>query len=270
MYFSAQPHGHNHTSFGQDYYNNSYPQQHYSQQHYPQQRSDWPRNDSNVLAIEDLPRGVTSASRDEPPFYRPTTATTSHSAYTMGSYYRGMYSKQSQNDMLGFHGKYTTRDEMSAIELNNASTVYSPPLPPPTASTTQYSAPSLSRDKSFKDRYKPRKAGGDSGTGECCGPCCDGCMGFLCCSCCSCCTVCGCIGPFLAWALLILVLAGAALALYFNWSKITDAIDHTSESSASSAASQTQTTAAHAARDLFHLVSTTVGPLVEDYILPTQ
>ncbi|KAJ1668429.1 hypothetical protein EV178_000460 [Coemansia sp. RSA 1646] len=159
--------------------------------------------------------------------------------YPMGvGYGGGMYSKPSQQDLLSDHRKYDTKNEMAAIELSKGSAVYNPPEPP-SASTTQYSANSqLSRDKSVKDRYKQRKAGGDSGMGECS------------------------------------VLVGTALGIYFNWDKIRDAISHTGNSTAPSdtqsaaIAAPTATAAPPAARDLLHLAGSLVSPLVENDVLP--
>ncbi|KAJ2710797.1 hypothetical protein H4R19_003571 [Coemansia spiralis] len=127
--------------------------------------------------------------------------------------------------------------------LRSPPSAYSPPAQP----AVQHSAAAgrMLRDKSIRDRYNKRGAGGDSGMGECCECCCGGCMR------CACCSVCCCMGPILTTALVILVLVGAALALYFNWSRITG--------SPQKPASNAPTHATNAARALSRHVATSIG-----------
>ncbi|KAJ2778877.1 hypothetical protein H4R18_004337 [Coemansia javaensis] len=106
--------------------------------------------------------------------------------------------------------------------LEKQGAVRSPPsaYAPPAAPAAQHSARApVMRDKSIRDRYTRRNAGGDSGMGECCGGCCGGCLHCACCSACS--AACCCLGPIFTTILVILALVGIALALYFNWDKIT-------------------------------------------------
>lgn len=119
-----------------------------------------------------------------------------------------LHTKQSHQGLLS-----------SSTEKSNATTVidnynYQPPK------TTQHTSTNLSRDKSYKDRYRESRAGGDSGMSECCGCCCGGCIR------CACLPACCCLSPIIIWLLTIIVLAGIAVALYFNWDKITHAINH--------------------------------------------
>ncbi|KAJ1646313.1 hypothetical protein J3B02_006206 [Coemansia erecta] len=146
---------------------------------------------------------------------RPTTASTVGSAYAMGvSHPAESHSKHGHQQLLPKLSIPSDNEKMSYSESSTASAGYSPPSQPFPAST-QYSATSqLSRNKTVKDRYTSRKAGGDSCMGECCESCCGR---FMRCTCC-------CIGPIISWALVLLVLVGIALALYFNWDKITNKI----------------------------------------------
>ncbi|KAJ1859255.1 hypothetical protein GGH12_004909 [Coemansia sp. RSA 1822] len=174
---------------------------------------------SNIVVTNNLPKGM---DMDDPRIYesRPVTASTVGSARALTTPYAGdLHSKQSRQHLLPSHGGVSARDEKRSPELARPPSAYSPPSQP-TASSTQYSnATQLSRDKTIKDRYKSRNAGGDSCMGECCESCCGSCMR------CACCSVCCCMGPIITTIIIVLVLVGIALALYFNWDKITNAIN---------------------------------------------
>ncbi|KAJ2515180.1 hypothetical protein H4217_005334 [Coemansia sp. RSA 1939] len=281
--YSAQPHGRNHPGFAQEQYDNypphqnSYQNSYQNTQHNGYQTSNGmrPRNDSSVVVLDNLPEGVTSAARDESSIYQTQTSHTSNSTQPMGVTFGGIHSKPSRQELLADYGTHNSKDEASVFDPHRPSSAYNPPMQPQ-ASAAQYSTASqLSRDKSVKDRYKQRKVGGDSGMGECCEPCCGGCMRCFCCSCCTCCSACGCIGPLLAWGLLIGVIVGIGLGLYFNWDKITNAVKNigdnanpTETAAAAAAAAATPAAAAPAARDLFNLANTSAGSFTETHILP--
>ncbi|KAJ2348182.1 hypothetical protein GGF43_004609 [Coemansia sp. RSA 2618] len=188
------------------------------------------RPDSRLVVLTNLPKGV---ELEDPRSYesRPVTASTMGSARALTTPYSGdPNSKQSRQHLLPAHGGISARDEKHSAGLASPPSAYTPP-PHPTASSTQNSnATQLTRDKTIKDRYKGRKAGGDSCMGECCESCCGGCMR------CTCCSVCCCMGPIITTILVILVLVGIALALYFNWDKITKAVSGNKDDPAPAAA----------------------------------
>ncbi|KAJ2704092.1 hypothetical protein FB645_003567 [Coemansia sp. IMI 203386] len=184
---------------------------------------------------------------------RPTTASTVGSSYAMGiSHPAESHSKQGHQQLLPKLSIPSDNEKMSYSESSTASAGYSPPSQP-LAVSTQYSATSqLSRNKTVKDRYASRKAGGDSCMGECCESCCGRLMRCACC----------CISPIITWALILLVLVGIALALYFNWDKITNKINNldntaavTPAAAAAGDATNPATAVSPAATDLLNTVS---------------
>ncbi|KAJ2850456.1 hypothetical protein IWW36_001894 [Coemansia brasiliensis] len=199
---------------------------------------------SKLVVLTDLPKGV---ELEDPRTYesRPVTASTIGSAQPLNASYSGdLYSKHSRQHLVTSHGNLSARDEKRYPDLVSPPSAYTPP-DPPTASSTQYSnMTQVSRNKSVKDRYKARSAGGDSCMGECCEGCCGACMRGACCS------VCCCMGPIITTIIVVLVMVGIALALYFNWDRIIDAVQGTSngDSSADSTAAAAATPAA--AREL--------------------
>ncbi|KAI9501856.1 hypothetical protein BX070DRAFT_236136 [Coemansia spiralis] len=229
--------------------------------------------DPSQVILENLPKGVTSATLENPSHQRPTTANTVDSALAMGvSFPNELRPKPSRQQLLPNKELAYSNDDLAAIELNSQSTAYSPPAQP-SASTTQYSTSSqLSRNKTIKDRYGGRNAGGESGMGECCETCCGGCMR---CSCCACCSMCCCLGPIISWILVLLVLVGIALALYFNWGKITNAIKHdqnktdTTQPAATPAPTIISSTVPAAARDLLQ-IATAIASSVISATSPTS
>ncbi|KAJ2448405.1 hypothetical protein EV183_005454 [Coemansia sp. RSA 2336] len=173
---------------------------------------------SKLVVMTDLPKSV---ELEDPRAYesRPVTASTIGSAQPLNSSYSGdLYSKHSRQHLVTSHGNMSARDEKRYPDLVSPPSAYTPPEPP-TASSTQYSnMTQVSRNKSVNDRYKARKAGGDSCMGECCEGCCGACMR------CACCSACCCMGPIITTTIVILVMVGIALALYFNWDRIIDAV----------------------------------------------
>ncbi|KAJ2587847.1 hypothetical protein H4R99_008009 [Coemansia sp. RSA 1722] len=180
---------------------------------------------------------------------RPTTASTVGSSYAMGiSHPAESHSKQGHKQLLPKLSIPSDNEKMSYSESSTASAGYSPPSQP-LAVSAQYSATSqLSRNKTVKDRYASRKAGGDSCMGECCESCCGRLMRCACC----------CISPIITWALILLVLVGIALALYFNWDKITNKINNLDNTAAA-------TPAAAAAGDVTN-PATAVSPAATDLL----
>ncbi|KAJ2672249.1 hypothetical protein IWW42_002975 [Coemansia sp. RSA 1085] len=201
---------------------------------------------SKLVVMTDLPRDV---EPDDPYTYesRPVTASTIGSAQPLSSSYSGdLYSKHSRQHLVASHGNMSARDEKRYPDLVSPPSAYAPPEPP-TASSTQYSnMTQVSRNKSVNDRYKARKAGGDSCMGECCEGCCGACMR------CACCSVCCCMGPIITTIIIVLVMVGIALALYFNWDRIIDAVKGTSNSdpAADTPAAAAPVATPAAARDL--------------------
>ncbi|KAJ2084381.1 hypothetical protein H4R24_000011 [Coemansia sp. RSA 988] len=193
---------------------NPYGAEHYNQNSEIAQQHR--QQNPNLIVLTDLPKGV---EVEDPREYesRPVTANTTASSHmTATPSFGELGSKQSRQHLLEKQGKYLTRDDARNAGLRSPPSAYTPPAQP-TPSSTQYSTGAqLSRDKTVKDRYKGRSAGGDSGMGECCESCCGGCMR------CACCSSCCCMGPIITTIIIILVLVGAALALYFNWDKITN------------------------------------------------
>ncbi|KAI7835041.1 hypothetical protein BX661DRAFT_175990 [Kickxella alabastrina] len=148
--------------------------------------------------------------------HRPTTTSTVGSTRALVAPYPARAQPmQSRQQLLPSITIPSKKEGIAYSEPSSASSGYSPPSQP-AAITGQYSATSqLSRNNSFNDRYTGRKAGGDS----CCGECCESCCGkFMRCTCCR-------LHPAVSWLLVILVLIGIALGLYFNWSKIVNAVD---------------------------------------------
>ncbi|KAJ2791701.1 hypothetical protein H4R20_006832 [Coemansia guatemalensis] len=190
---------------------NAYGSEHYNQNQAMAQQHG--QQNPKLIVLTDLPKGV---EVENPRDYesRPVTANTTASSYMSTTPFSSeLGSKQSRQHLLEKQSKYLTRDDDARnAGLRSPPSAYTPPAQP-TPSSTQYSTGTqLSRDKTVKDRYKGRSAGGDSGMGECCESCCGGCMR------CACCTT----GPIIATIIVVLVLVGAALALYFNWDKITN------------------------------------------------
>ncbi|KAJ2042281.1 hypothetical protein GGI08_007767 [Coemansia sp. S2] len=145
---------------------------------------------------------------------RPATASTVGSGHAMGlSFPASLRQSKSRQELLQCYGVSPVAEKTLYLDAPSASAGYVPPARPTTA------AVQLSRNKSLKDGYSKRRAGGDSGMGECCGSCCGGCMR------CSCISSCCCLSPILSWLLLLLVLVGIALALYFNWGRIVSAVN---------------------------------------------
>ncbi|KAJ1788098.1 hypothetical protein LPJ67_002992 [Coemansia sp. RSA 1938] len=199
---------------------------------------------SNIVVTNNLPKGI---NMEDPRIYesRPVTASTVGSARALTTPYSGdIHSKQSRQHLLPSHGGMSARDERRSPELARPPSAYSPPSQP-TASPTQYSnATQLSRDKTIKDRYKSRNAGGDS----------------LCC----------CMGPIITSIIIVLVLVGIALALYFNWNKITNAINGNKADPAPAAADPAPTaadTAAAAAAAAANAVAAAAPPAARRLIM---
>ncbi|KAJ2302945.1 hypothetical protein IWW55_003174 [Coemansia sp. RSA 2706] len=201
---------------------------------YPEHRNQNPH--AKLVVMTNLPKGV---ELEDPRIYesRPVTASTATSMRT--PYSSELHSKPSRQHLLPTH--MSPRDEKRSPELTSPPSAYTPPAQP-TASSTQYSAAThMSRNKSLNDRYKGRRAGGDSCMGECCESCCGGCMR------CTCCSVCCCMGPIITTIIVILIMVGIALALYFNWDKITNAVNGNKGDPAADAAAAAATAAAAAA-----------------------
>ncbi|KAJ2724705.1 hypothetical protein GGI07_001758 [Coemansia sp. Benny D115] len=166
---------------------------------------------------------------------RPTTASTIGSAYAMGGMNPAeMNSNMGQQQLLPQLAIPSNKENYISSEPSTATAGYSPPEHP-SVLANQYSATSqLSRNKTINDRYTRRNAGGDSCFGECCESCCGR---FMRCTCC-------CLHPIISWLLVIAVLVGIALALYFNWDKIAktiDKLDSVPSATASSASGEVPT-----------------------------
>ncbi|KAJ2607183.1 hypothetical protein H4S08_004913 [Coemansia sp. RSA 1365] len=193
---------------------NAYDSEHYN--HNPTIAQQRGHQNPNLIVLTDLPKGV---EVENPRDYesRPITANTTASSHMSTTPFSSeLGSKQSRQYLLEKQSRHLTRDDARSAGLRSPPSAYTPPAQP-TASSTQYSTGTqLSRDKTVKDRYKGRSAGGDSGMGECCESCCGGCMR------CACCSICCCMGPIITSIIVVLVLVGVALALYFNWDKITN------------------------------------------------
>ncbi|KAJ1829207.1 hypothetical protein LPJ56_000552 [Coemansia sp. RSA 2599] len=185
--------------------------------------------------------------------HRPTTASTVASSYAMGvSHPAESHSKQGHQQLLPKLSIPNDREKMSYSESSTASAGYSPPSQP-LAASTQYSATSqLSRNKTVKDRYNSRSAGGDSCMGECCESCCGRLMRCACC----------CISPIISWALVLLVLVGIALALYFNWDKITNKISSTLDDPAAGVSATPASAAIPTPADLLNTASAIVSSVL--------
>ncbi|ORX70445.1 hypothetical protein DL89DRAFT_134344 [Linderina pennispora] len=211
----------------------------------------------NAVVLSNLPKGVKASSETRysppPPISTANTSSTLHSRHgNVSSPYSPVAPKygaspsteylstvKSQQPLLNSSHSHGHSD-MTTVDLSNVRSGggYQPPERPITSSTTRYNASQLARGKSVNDRYEQRKAGGDSGVGECCECCCGGCMR------CACCSVCCCLGPIITWILVILVLVGIALALYFNWDKIIGAVKNKGAAAAASVASTAATPSA--------------------------
>ncbi|KAJ1846891.1 hypothetical protein LPJ73_004401 [Coemansia sp. RSA 2703] len=176
---------------------------------------------------------------------RPVTASTVGSAHAMGvSYPEELHSKQSHQQLLPKLSIPSAKEKGAYSEPTTASAGYSPPSQPDSL-PMQYSATSqLSRNKTVNDRYSRRNAGGDSCMGECCETCCGR---FMRCTCC-------CLGPIISWILVLLVLVGIALALYFNWDRIRNSINKLENSSKTPTAS-TATDATPTPTDVLNTIS---------------
>ncbi|KAJ2163204.1 hypothetical protein GGF46_000134 [Coemansia sp. RSA 552] len=168
------------------------------------------KTDSRLVVLTNLPPGA--GVEDPRDYAKPMTASSIGSSQAMGSPYSGDTLKQSRQHLLN------KNNGGHSAGLSSPASAYSPPGPPLPSSTQYSTGTQLSRDKSIRDT-KDRRAGGDSCMGECCSCCCGGCLRCACCP-----AWCCCMGPIITTILVILILVGAALAIYFNWDKITNAV----------------------------------------------
>ncbi|KAJ2787986.1 hypothetical protein GGI15_000246 [Coemansia interrupta] len=239
------------------YYNNdSAPSQFQSsrQQHQPPNNNSEPMNyygnfdeygDGPIGSRNNGPNPYGAYNSSYEYAQRPVTASTIGSAHAMGvSYPEELHSKQSHQQLLPKLSIPSAKEKGAYSEPTTASAGYSPPSHPDSLAM-QYSATSqLSRSKTVNDRYTRRNAGGDSCMGECCESCCGR---FMRCTCC-------CLGPIISWILVVLVLVGIALALYFNWDRIRNSINKL-ENSATAATSSSAADATPTPADVLNTIS---------------
>ncbi|KAJ2863467.1 hypothetical protein GGH94_003592 [Coemansia aciculifera] len=92
---------------------------------------------------------------------RPVTASTVGSGHAMGmSFPASLRQSKSRQELLQCYGVSPVAEKALYLDVPSASAGYVPPARPTTA------AVQLSRNKTLKDGYSRRRAGGDSGMGE--------------------------------------------------------------------------------------------------------